>query len=534
MRWILNRFFGAELERRTSAYLTGLAQARTQASGERASRLMKSLANASGPPLLMGYATRGEPVQIPVDEFLHSHAFVSGASGSGKTMFVLGKLDNLLRVPTGSCTPGFGILDPKQDLVNGALYLIGRRLGELERTEARDLRRRVVVLDFSSRDPISPYNILARWPGADPDFFAGSRTDLLLELLPGSDGVSLGASALLRQAILLLSEFNLPITWLDNLLHDEEFRTRLVNRSVNPQLARYFTQHFHSLPKQTIAALARRMEALFTSETLRLVLSGATAPDLRALQDAGKVVIVNCFGRDINRSVRHLLQALILSDLAHATFARRNHSIPFLWMVDEAQNLFLTQHLRDHMMDLLTMARSFGTHLMLMSQNMTTALQDARVLSVLHTNIRWAYAMRGEPADSSFLRAALPVTGRRRKPRINPFDEPGFYTVNEERGMVLEEIANLPDRTGYLWLKSRTQDALRITAPELLIPRGAELEVAIEPLHRDPTFGVRLSRRDYDRQIAAREREWLPVSATDPALSAALAGTYRRTRGGAA
>jgi hypothetical protein len=204
----------------------------------------------------------------------------------------------------------------------------------------------------------------------------------------------------------------------------------------------------------------------------------------------------------------------------------------FLWILDEAQNFFLTQHLRDHMMDLLTMARSFGTHLMLVSQNMTTALQDARVLSVLHTNIRWAFAMRGEPGDCSFLRAALPVTGRRRKPQNNPFEEPAFYTLNEERSMALDEIANLPDRTGYLWLKSRSKEAMRVTVPTLSVPRGSELETAIGPLRRDPTFGARLSRREYDQRIAARDREWLPEKEAN--LDATLTGAYQRVREGGA
>jgi hypothetical protein len=476
----------------------------------------------------MGHTEADEAVRMPLDEFLHSHALVSGASGSGKTTWVLGGQETLLKGPTG-----FGIIDPKQDLVDGCLCLIGQRLAGLERTEARELRRRIVFLDFSSRDPISPYNILARWPGADPDFFAGSRADLLLELLPGADGVSLGASALLRRAILLLSEFNLPITWLDQFLSDEGLRSRLVGRTKNTSVAAYFAQQFPNVPKQTVAALSRRMEALFSSETVRLVLAGTGAPDFRALQDAGKIVIVNCFGRDINRSVRKLLQALVLSDIAHATFARRNHNTPFLWMADEAQNLFTTQHLRDHMTDLLTMARSFGTHLMLISQNMTTAVQDPRMLSVLHTNVRWAFAMRGEPTDCSFLRAALPVTGRRPKPRTHPFEEPGFYTIHEERGMVLDEIANLPDRTGYLWFKSRSKEALRIKTPELVLPHCDELKAAIDPLRNDPTFGVRLSRKEYDQKVAARDKEWLaaPLPSTG-SLGTTLASEYKRKRGG--
>ncbi|MGA2116680.1 MAG: hypothetical protein ABSH56_18225 [Bryobacteraceae bacterium] len=532
MRWLLDRLFGARLEAKTNAYLKGLRSERVRASRKRAENLVETLAAAGGQTLSMGLAEWGDAVAMPVPEFVRSHAFVSGASGSGKTTFVYDKERSLLDLFPQTRGMGFGVLDAKQDLFDGTLSLIGRRIAGLERAAARDLRRRTVVVDFSLRDPISPYNILARWPGADPEFFAQSRADLLLELLPGADGVSLGGSALLRRAILLLSEFSLPITWLDVLLQDVAFRGRLLARTQNADVAKYFAHQFPALPKATIAALSRRMEALFAAETVRLALSGTSAPDFRALQDEGKIVLVNCFGADISRSVRQLLQALILSDIAHATFARRQHGNPFLWIADEAQNFFLTQHLRDHMMDLLTMARSFGTHLMLVSQNMTTALQDARVLSVLHTNIRWAFAMRGEPGDCSFLRAALPVTGRRRKPQNDPFEEPSFYTLNEERTMALDEIANLPDRAGYLWLKSRSQEALRVTVPALSVPHGPELEAAVGQLRRDPTFGARLSRKEHEQRVAARDEDWLKEPEAD--LDAKLKGTYRRFREGEA
>ena len=528
MRWLFERLFGARLEAQTSAYLRGLANARIRASSERTEQLVQALAGAEGPTLPMGCLDGGETVAVPMSEFVRSHAFVSGASGSGKTTFVCDKERSLLGLIPQTRGMGFGVLDAKQDLFDGTLWLIARRLAELERPDARELRRRIVVLDFSMRDPVSAYNILSRWPGADPEFFAQSRADLLLELLPGADGVSLGGSALLRRAILLLSEFGLPITRLDDLLYDERFRERLLARCRNDGVAKYFAHQFPALPKQTVGALSRRVEALFASEAVRLAVSGTSAPDFRALQDEGKIVAVNCFGADISRSVRQLLQALILSDLGHATFARRNHESAFLWVLDEAQNFFVTQHLRDHMMDLFCMARSFGTHLLLVSQNMATALQDARVLSILHTNIRWAFAMRGEPGDCSFLRGALPVTGRRRKPQADPFDEPSFYSLNEERAMVLDEIANLPDRVGYLWLKSRSREAVRVTVPALSVPQGAELAAAIAPLRRDPTFGARLSRREHEQRIAARDREWLAEPEAD--LGATLSGAYRRAR----
>src|SRR5439155_25880710 len=137
-------------------------------------------------------------------------------------MFGLSILESLIDLLPETRTIGFGILDAKGDLFQGGLYLILKRLEYLTRHDpeaARDFRRRVVTVDFASRDPVSSYNILARWPNAEPDFFASNRADLLIDLLPGGDKLSLGGSALLQKCILLLSEFNLPITYLNELLH---------------------------------------------------------------------------------------------------------------------------------------------------------------------------------------------------------------------------------------------------------------------------------------------------------------------------
>jgi hypothetical protein len=100
--------------------------------------------------------------------------------------------------------------------------------------------------------------------------------------------------------------------------------------------------------------------------------------------------------------------------------------------------------------------------------------------------------------------------------------------------MVLDEIANLPDRTGYLWFKSRSKEALRIRTPELVLPHGDELKAVIDPLRNDPTLGARLSRKEYDQKVAARDKEWLaaPLSGTAD-LSTNLASEYKKKRGAA-
>src|SRR3989441_968001 len=223
------------------------------------------------------------------------------------------------------------------------------------------------------------------------------------------------------------------------------------------------------------------MESLFASEGVRLALSGTTAPDFRALQNEGKIVLVNCAGQSITRGVRLLLQGLVLSDIRQAIFARPNNpKVSYLWMADEAQNFFLTKQQQEDMADVLTMARSFGSFFCFLCQNLSTAIPDTRILEQLHTNIRWSLTLRGTPRDAQFLRASLPVTGRRLRPDPHPFRERTTYSPEEERSLALEGVAHLPDRAGYLWLKTRSPEAIKVRTHRIDLPEGEEFRQIIE------------------------------------------------------
>jgi hypothetical protein len=529
MRWIFDRLFGKRLAAHTAHYLTELRRAPLQASRSQATELVKTLSETAGPAILLGKTSSGEKVSIPASEVMRSMAMVAGGTGSGKTRFGLLILRSLIAMLPQTAAMGCCVLDPKGETFAGALFLLKQRIAELGKTEARELRRRVVLIDFSQRDPLSSYNIFARWPNADRDFFAGNRADMLLDLLPGGDALSLGGSGLLRNAILLLSEFGLPIGWLNDLLFDDALRAKLLARSADKDLVAYFTYRYPDAPKQTAAALSRRMEALFSSDALRSTLSGQTAPDFRALQDDGKLVLINCAGPNLSRGVRRVLQALLISDFCHAVSSRKRPDSPFLLLADEGQNCFISERLRDQMADFFCTARSAGTHAILLTQAMAAAIRDPRLATILHTNIRWSFSMRGEPSDAAFLKGALPVTGRKRRPQVNPFEEPAFYSLAEERSMALDAIANLPDRSGYLWLKSRAREAFLIRTEDLDIPAAGELDQEIQSLRSDPTFGMRQSRKEFDRMIEQRDREWRAEPVGD--LGATLAGAYRRARG---
>ena len=530
MTWLLELMLGNHVARETSKYLGRLTKASEKAARVKTNQLLNSFEHSQEAKVRLGTTEWQASVDVPPLELLRAHGLVTGGTGAGKSMFGLLIIKHLIEQASEKC--GFGVLDAKGELFLGTLWLLKERLEELARTNpqaARALRRRIVICDFSSRDPVSPYNILARGSASDPEFFALSRADLIMDLL-ASDKLSLSGVGVLQRLLMLLSEFSVPVTSVPEVIRDQALRRRLVMQSKNRDLVQYFAHQFDLVPKSTLAAIDRRMEALTASESVRLALNGTTAPDFRQIQDNSQIVLVNCFGENIARSVRRLLQGLALSDIRQGVFARRQKDRPFLWFCDEAQNFFVSERLQDNMSDLLTMSRSFGSFFLYLTQNMTTAVGDSRLLKVLYTNIRWAYCMRGDPADCEFLAPALPATGRKLKPRTSPFEERTVYPLREERRLLLDEIGHLPDRVGYLWFKSRATDAIKLATAELLMPHAGELELAVQAIRRDATVGWRTSRKGYERQIAERNQHWQEQPALD--LTQSLAETYRQTRGG--
>jgi hypothetical protein len=530
LAWLAERLSGRRVGRETARYLASLSREPVRASRRTADDLLRALRNEPGPTVNLGETVWGEPVVVPLTELVKACGIATGGMGSGKTMAACLILESMIARLPDLRSMAFGVLDAKGELFDRAMYLLARRLEELDGEAREALMSRIVIIDFSSRQAVSSYNILSRWPYTEPDFFVTSRLETLRELLPAGEQVSLRGATVLKNVLALLAEFGLPLTYLDAVLSSDTVRANLLRRSKNAPVRLYFERYLAQEGKQTIAALRVRMESLFSSDGVRLALSGSTAPDFRELQNEGKIVLVNCAGPTITRGVRLLLQGLVLSDIRQSIFARPNNPpVTYLWLADEAQNFFLTKQQQDNMSDILTMARSFGSFFCFLCQNLSTAVPDARILELLHTNIRWSLTLRGTPRDAQFLRAALPVTGRRARPDPHPFRERTWYSPEEERSLALEGVAHLPDRTGYLWLKTRSPEAVKIATRRLELPEGEAFRTAVESLRGEPGLGARLPRAEYERLIEARDREWLE-SPEESDLPDRLEHKYREER----
>lgn len=508
--WLAAQLSRRRMAQATARHLDSLAREPVRASRRTVRELLATLRNEPGPKVQLGETDWEEPVIVPLAECVKACWIATGGMGSGKTMAACAILEALIAGFPDLRTMSFGVLDAKGELFERALYLLGARLQQLEGQAHEDLLQRIVVIDFSSRKAVSPYNILSLWPYTERDFFVTSRLETLRELLPAGEKLSLRGADVLKNVLALLSEFGLPLRYLNHVLESDALRSKLLARSKNPEARAYFARHFLQESKQTVAALRARMESLFASEGVRLSLAGLSAPDFRKLQNDGKIVLINCAGSSISRGVRLLLQGLVLSDIRQAIFARPNvPPVSYLWLADEAQNFFLSRQQQENMADILTMARSFGTFFGFLCQNISTAVPDARVLEILHTNIRWSLTLRGTPRDAQFLRAALPVTGRRTRPDLHPYRERASYSPEEERALALEGIAHLPDRTGYLWLKTRCPEAIKIRTRTIELPEGEEFRRIVGALRDEASLGSRLSRAEYKRLIEERDHEWL-------------------------
>jgi hypothetical protein len=529
--WLADKLSRQWVQRETVRHIASLTEQPIVRSQSIARALLLRLRKEPGPKVHLGETTWGESVVIPLGDFVRACGISTGGMGSGKTMAACVVLDAMIKQMPQLRAMSFGVLDAKGELFERAAFLLARRLEELEGRAREELLNRIVIIDFSSPQAVSPYNILSRWPYTERDFFVTSRLETLRELLPAGEKLSLRGANVLKNILALLSEFDLPLTYLNHVLESQTLRAKLLARSKNPELRFYFGRHFEQESKQTIGALRARMESLFASDGVRLALSGSAAPDFRRLQNEGKIVLVNYAGQSITRGVRLLLQGLVLSDIRQAIFSRPNDPpVSYLWLADEAQNFFLTRQQQENMADVLTMARSFGSFFCFLCQNLSTAIPDARILETLHTNTRWSLTLRGTPKDAQFLRAALPVTGRRPRPEPHPFRERTNYSPDEERSLLLEGIAHLPDRTGYLWLKTRCSEAIKIETQTIDLPEGDEFRRSVDALRAEPKLGGRISRSDYERAIVERDRAWLDLNDEQADLAGGFEKKYREER----
>ncbi len=528
---ILDCFFGRKLKHKIRRHVREVACATALTSRRNADEVLDRMRSMPGPKVALGTTDWGGLLEVPLSELLDEHALMMSRSGGGKTRLALRKINRVIE-ESERCNAGFMAADgAKTELFLGITYLLKRRLEFLSKHDpaaAAKLRRRIKFIDFGSPSVVTPFSFIARPPDTDPDIHAAQQVDILLDSLP--EGLTLATPAF-KSLVQLYSqpELDSSIIELIRALDDESLLERALIQSPDRALAATVRRQLGSLSRSTKAALRRRLEVLDSSKIVSRMLAGKTAPDFRRYQDEGCFVLVNCAGPNIPRSLTRFLNTLVISKFCRSISARQNPGLPFQVFADESHDLFSSSIISDHLSDAGRLSRSSGTHFVFMAQSEGAAIPDPRTRRLLNANVGWVWSGPGDPEDNRILEWVLPATGRRPRPKQSPYEETTFYSVAEERKLLLQEMANLPKRTGYFWLKGKMPEAIRIRTCDLDIPQGRELLDATDAIRRDPTIGARQSRKEFERMMAEQDRKRRGEEGGD--LPAKLQQAYRAARG---
>jgi DNA helicase HerA-like ATPase len=406
MQWL----FKCRLRRASQCAIAELAGAE-QRQQEATARELAHLSETSCSAIQLGTTEWKQSVRLPAKD-IANHSLIVGASGSGKSFMALNLICQMLDQLANSQAVTFGILDAKGELFERALSYVYAFLYRMKPDERERFKKRIVTIDFANPESLTPYNILAQQRHLADEIMVANRIDTISEQFAGLSEMSVRMKMILKYFLLLMTEFKLPLPMFETLCNDPVLLQGLVERSTSLQVKDYFLYPFDDESKATLLALRQRLESLFISESVRLSLLATTVPDFTQLQDKGAIILINTAGHNISRGVSQLLQNLLLSDLKQSVFRRTNPEQRVVWFLDEAQEIYKSRVNKEHMVDLLTMARSFGSFFSLITQSLTSAVRDTDVLNSILTNVRWLVMLRSTLRDAELIAPGLALTGR--------------------------------------------------------------------------------------------------------------------------
>ena len=104
-----------------------------------------------GPKVHLGDTTWGEPVVVPLTELVRACGVATGGMGSGKTMAACVVLEAMIARLPDAAFHGLRVPRCERRTLRPRAFLLARRVEKLEGQGGKQLLRRIVIIDFSSR-----------------------------------------------------------------------------------------------------------------------------------------------------------------------------------------------------------------------------------------------------------------------------------------------------------------------------------------------------------------------------------------------
>jgi hypothetical protein len=451
-------------QQRSTSYRRAIQNTRNDAATDAEDAEYARIARALGNPDGFLFGTRGEkrsPVHLDPETALGS-SLVIGASGSGKTRFILNLLLGAISRSLLGSVPALPIdlelVDPKQETFD----LLAQHLAALWLESGAEARKRIVsavrVIDWSA-DAVTPFAPFDNARGEVSDaYLAYLRTDVAIQAGAHSYSGALRQAFFMFARVLVEKRFPPNYRFAVRFLEDDAYRKRILSGIGDADVRAFFAEAKHTLPKQTRDALLRRIQSDMSFPEVRLAVGMPPAEIERLLPSRTPSVVLGNYGCSMTmplekgkeRASYRLIDVLLAAP-------RRDARRRGLLVVEESPMLLAEENeLAQALMEGARTLRSVGMGMLFAAQDFANAL-PARVVRTLQVNTRWwAVFQSREEAEWIY-------------PHILPAARRGTSEAERHREFV-HAVQNLRRQHFYLHVKGHR--VLPLRAPDVPDPRG--------------------------------------------------------------
>lgn len=418
--------------------------------------------------IILGTAERPYPFpqyRLTPSDQAH-HALVWGTTGTGKSRFLQTLFLQHVNKGQGVC-----LIDPHSDLAQGCLAALAN-LGFFDLPDAYE---RLVYVDFTTKSSV-PFNVLTA--PYEPHTTALCALEALVRTWPDLQDAPLFRTLFLSAALTLIAN-RLPLTEINRLLVDKDFRDECLTLVDDPLVLHTFAAHLDKGGATQAGSTLRRSFLLSFSPAIRGCLGQLdNALDFGRLMQEGVALIVN-LGTVPDPITRRLLGSLILVQLEQAALARAElppaARRPFTVMVDEWPSFGATTG--ETLQNVLEQTRKYQLRLYLAAQSL--AQVDSSRLAGAFENCRLSVTFR-LGYDSARVQAKYLADASPRP--MTPAG--GQLSRSQHVEGWAETLATLPNRKAFVAIPPA--QPVRITTlhvPDPQLPQGT-LEGIIDEYRR--------------------------------------------------
>ena len=295
------------------------------------------------------------------------HAYVIGASGTGKSTFLL----NLIRqdIKNGE---GLAVFDPHGDLIDKIIDCIPKhRIGD------------VVLLDPSDEEYSVGFNILSAHTDLEKNLLASDLVSVF-QRLSTSWGDQMGS--VLNNAILAFLESSRggTLAELRRFLIEPAFRNAFLETVQDPDIVYYWKKAFGMLSgNKSIGSVLTRLDTFLSPKPIRYMVSQKqNRLDFADIMDTGKIFLAKLSQGTMGKENSYLMGSLLVAKFHQAAMSRANMAEGarknFWLYLDEFHN-FITPS----MAEILSGARKYRVGLILAHQELRQLHRDSDVASAV-------------------------------------------------------------------------------------------------------------------------------------------------------